>query len=217
MLEKFSLSNYKHVIWDWNGTLFSDVELCCDIMNNLLSRRGMSKITLETYRKIFTFPVKDYYRIAGHDISDENWEILSHEFISEYEQRKDECSLFDKAENVLQHIKSKNISQSVLSAYSQHTLEEMIEHYGLRKYFVKLIGLDNIYATSKLANGIKWMNELGIDNKEVLMIGDTEHDFEVANGIGADSLLISSGHQNYEKLIKLTPKVINKIDELLHY
>lgn len=216
-MEKFSLSNYKHVIWDWNGTLFSDVELCCDIMNNLLSRRGMSKITLETYREIFTFPVKDYYRIAGHDISDENWEILSHEFISEYEQRKNECTLFDKAVNVLQHIKSKNISQSVLSAYSQHTLEEMIEHYGLRKYFVKLIGLDNIYATSKLANGIKWMNELGIDNKEVLMIGDTEHDFEVANGIGADSLLISSGHQNYEKLIKLTPKVINTIDELLHY
>lgn len=216
-MKEFSLSKYKHIIWDWNGTLFNDVELCCDIMNNLLSQRGMNKITLETYREIFTFPVKEYYRIAGHDISDENWEILSHEFINEYEQRKNECRLFDKVAEVLEYINSKHITQSVLSAYSQHTLEEMIEHYGLRKYFLRLIGLDNIYAESKLANGIKWMNELAFDKNEVLLIGDTEHDFDVASGIGADCLLISAGHQNEKKLTNLTDKVIDSISKLLIY
>ena len=216
-MENFSLSDYKHVIWDWNGTLFSDVEICCDIMNYLLTERGMGKISLEKYREIFTFPVKEYYRIAGHDISDENWEIISHEFIHEYERRKNSCGLYDKAVDVLEHIKSKGISQSVLSAYSQHTLEEMINQYNLSKYFIRLVGLDNIYATSKLANGIKWMNELGLNNNKVLMIGDTEHDFEVANGIGADCLLISSGHQNKNKLLKQTSNVIDSISQLLNY
>jgi len=216
-LKNFSLSDYKHVIWDWNGTLFSDVEICCDIMNYLLTKRGMEKISLEKYREIFTFPVKEYYRIAGHDISDENWEIISHEFIHEYERRKNSCGLYDKAVDVLEHIKSKGISQSVLSAYSQHTLEEMINQYNLSEYFIRLVGLDNIYATSKLANGIKWMNELGLKNNEVLMIGDTEHDFEVASGIGADCLLISSGHQNKDKLLKQTSNVIDSISELLNY
>jgi len=186
-------------------------------MNYLLTERGMGKISLEKYREIFTFPVKEYYRIAGHDISDENWEIISHEFIHEYERRKNSCGLYDKAVDVLEHIKSKGISQSVLSAYSQHTLEEMINQYNLSKYFIRLVGLDNIYATSKLANGIKWMNELGLNNNKVLMIGDTEHDFEVASGIGADCLLISSGHQNKSKLLKQTSNVIDSISELLNY
>lgn len=216
-MKNFSLDKYRHVIWDWNGTLFSDVELCYRIMNNLLSARNLPLITLDDYRSIFTFPVKEYYRLAGHDISDENWEILSHEFISQYEANKNECGLYDKAEEVLKHINSKGISQSVLSAYSQHTLEEMITHYQLNKYFIRLIGLDNIYAESKLNNGIKWMNELGHKSGEVLMIGDTEHDFDVAFGIGADCLLISSGHQKKEKLLEFTNNIIDSISELLNF
>lgn len=216
-MKNFSLDNYKHVIWDWNGTLFSDVELCYRIMNNLLSARNLPLITLDGYRSIFTFPVKEYYRLAGHDISDENWEILSRDFISQYEENKNECGLYDKAEEVLKHINSKGIEQSVLSAYSQHTLEEMITHYQLNKYFIRLIGLDNIYAESKLNNGIKWMNELGHKSGEVLMIGDTEHDFDVASGIGADCLLISAGHQKKEKLSKFTNNIIDSISELLNF
>jgi len=216
-MKNFSLNNYKHIIWDWNGTLFSDVEICHEIMNNLLSARNLKTISLEDYRNIFTFPVKEYYRIAGHDISDENWEILSHDFINQYEANKSRCNLYPKAEDVLQHIQSKKIQQSVLSAYSQHTLEEMIAQYNLQKYFVKLIGLDNIYAESKLNNGIKWMKELGHKKGEVLLIGDTEHDFDVAKGIGADCLLIAAGHQAKSKLIQLTEKVFDSIDELLEY
>lgn len=216
-MKNFSLAAYKHIIWDWNGTLFSDVELCHRIMNNLLSSRNLPIISLEDYRRIFTFPVKEYYRLAGHDISDENWELLSHDFISQYEKNKNECTLYENTKEVLTCIKSKGITQSVLSAYSQHTLEEMISHYNLSHYFIRIIGLDNIYAESKLDNGIKWMNELGFKPDEVLLIGDTEHDFEVACGIGADCLLISSGHQEKGKLLRLTGKVIDSIDELLKF
>lgn len=216
-MKNFSLADYKHIIWDWNGTLFSDVELCHRIMKNLLSSRNLPIISLEDYRRIFTFPVKEYYRLAGHDISDENWELLSHDFISQYEKNKNQCTLYENTEKVLAYIKSKGISQSVLSAYSQHTLEEMIFHYNLSHYFIKIIGLDNIYAESKLDNGIKWMNELGFKPDEVLLIGDTEHDFEVASGIGADCLLISSGHQEKKKLQRLTTKVIDYIAELLQF
>ena len=53
------IKNYQHIIWDWNGTLLDDVELCADIMNNLLKTRSLSTITLEKYREIFIFPLKD--------------------------------------------------------------------------------------------------------------------------------------------------------------
>ena len=31
---------YEHIIWDWNGTLLNDVNLCLDIANKLLSEQG---------------------------------------------------------------------------------------------------------------------------------------------------------------------------------
>ena len=209
------LKKYKHVIWDWNGTLFEDVTLCCSIMQNILARRDMGSITIERYREVFTFPVKEYYKRVGHDVGDENWEILSHEFMDEYEARKFECGLFKEAILVLEHIKSLGIGQSVLSAYSQHTLEEMIDHFGLAKFFVRLIGLDNIYAASKLDNGIKWMKELGHSEGEVLLIGDTVHDCEVALEIRADSLMFAEGHQGRESLESCKAVIIDSLSDLL--
>jgi len=209
------LKKYKHVIWDWNGTLFNDVELCSDIMNNLLRSRGLKTVTIEEYKNVFTFPVKKYYEILGHDVSDANWEIISHEFINQYESRKRECDLYPQAEQVIKFINEQGISQSVLSAYSQHTLEELIEHFNLTNYFIRLIGLNNIYAASKIENGIKWMAELGYNRGEVLLIGDTVHDFEVADEIGADCLLITEGHQAKKSLLECGVPVIDSLSELL--
>ena len=58
-----------YVIWDWNGTLLDDAQTCVDTMNAMLSRRGLPLLTMARYREIFTFPVENYYRAAGFDLS----------------------------------------------------------------------------------------------------------------------------------------------------
>jgi phosphoglycolate phosphatase len=203
-----------HIIWDWNGTLLNDVFLCCDIMNNILKRRNMPQISLEEYRTVFTFPVRNYYKKVGLDVSDENWEILSHEFMDEYEKRKYECNLFENAREILVMFSNLGISQSILSAYSQHTLEEIVAKFEIDVHFNKLVGLDNIYAASKLENGKKWMKELSHNAHEVLLIGDAVHDYEVANEIGADCLLISSGHQVKENLLNCDCSIIDSLSDI---
>ncbi|MDZ7764061.1 MAG: HAD hydrolase-like protein [Melioribacteraceae bacterium] len=47
------------------------------------------------------------------------------------------------------------------------------------------------------------------------MIGDTIHDYEVAQEIGADCLLTAEGHQSYERLASTGCKVINSLTELI--
>ena len=162
-----NIKNYKHVIWDWNGTLFDDVKLCADIMNQLLKEAGLPKISIDKYRDVFTFPVKDYYKALGHDVGDENWEKISHQFINEYEAKKYNYTIYPDVRKVLKKIKSWGITQSILSAYKQETLDELVAHFNLSEYFIRLVGLDNIYAASKLNNGLKWMKELGFGKGEV--------------------------------------------------
>jgi phosphoglycolate phosphatase len=171
-------------------------------MNNLLKRRNMKPITIDEYRNVFTFPVKKYYKKLGHDVSEKKWKIISHEFINEYESRKSECSLYPFSIEVLNKIKQLNINQSILSAYSQHTLEEIVEQFNIHEYFIRVVGLDNIYAGGKIENGKKWMSELNHSKGEVLLIGDTLHDLEVAKEISADCILLSCGHQSEDILRK---------------
>ncbi len=209
------LEKYKHVIWDWNGTIFNDVELGIDIINGLLIERKLKAITVEEYRNIFTIPVKNYYSAVGFDFEKESFEIVGKKWIDEYERRKFECQIYNGVIDVMEMIKEKGIGQSILSAYSQHTLDEMVDHFGLKKYFSHIVGLDNIYAASKVHLGRQLIEKLESRGEETLMIGDTEHDYEVAVEMGTDCVLLTKGHQDKNRLVKCGVPVIDDIKELI--
>lgn len=203
---------YKHIIWDFNGTLIDDVELCMSIMNVMLQKNNLGTLTLKKYREIFTFPVIDYYEKAGLSKSDFGEHSVT--FITEYEKNKFKCEIFPEAYNLLQKNIENGVSQSVLSAYKQSTLEEILEYFGLSKYFIKIIGQSDIYANGKVEEGKKWIEELGINKKDVLMIGDTVHDHEVAVAMGVDCILMSNGHSSKDKLVSTNRFVVDSFYEL---
>ncbi|HMN16338.1 MAG TPA: HAD family hydrolase [Ignavibacteriaceae bacterium] len=211
------MNNYKHIIWDWNGTLLNDVDYSKNIINNILSDNDLPKLSLQKYREIFTFPVQDYYVAAGLDFSKTSFEILGRNFIDEYESKKLTCSLFNHAGEVLSLIHKKGITQSVLSAYLHENLVKILDHYGLTKYFDYVNGLDNIYAGSKVNIGLKLIEKINLPGDEILFIGDTLHDAEVANAMGVDCVLIANGHQVKEKLILKHDKVFEDLNDLKKY
>lgn len=211
------IEKYKHIIWDWNGTIFNDVDLCVELINGLLEPRGLKTLSLEEYRDAFTIPVRDYYAKLGFDFSKEPFEVLGRMWMDEYECRKFECGLYDGIVVVMERIEQMGIGQSILSAYSQHTLEELAEHFGLTKYFSHIVGLDNIYAASKLHLGKDLMKKLGNGKGEALLIGDTVHDYEVAMEIGADCVLIANGHQSENKLKISSVTVHKNVFDLLNH
>lgn len=209
------IEKYKHIIWDWNGTILNDVNLSVELINWLLKERNLKTVSVDEYKKIFTIPVKNYYEKLGFDFQKESFEIVGKKWMDEYERRKFECNIYDGIIEVFERINSLGIGQSILSAYSQHTLEEMADHFNLTKYFTHIVGLDNIYAAGKLHLGQMLIKKLGNGKGETLMIGDTEHDFEVAQEMKADCVLLSNGHQDKERLEKTGCTVINNIKELL--
>ena len=210
------IKNYKHIIWDWNGTLLDDTILCMDLMNYFLRSKKKKSIDLEIYKEIFTFPVYDYYLNAGLEISEKEFKELSIDFIDKYETFKYDCLLFTDVKKTISTLKENKINQSVLSAYSQDQLEEFLKHYELFENFENVVGLDNIYAAGKIENGKKLIREIDETPDEVVLIGDTLHDLEVANEIGCNCILVSRGHQSKERLIKSGAKVIDSFTELFN-
>jgi len=215
------IEKYKHIIWDWNGTIFNDLELSHDIICKLMVQYGIRSISLNEYKDAFTIPVRNYYEKIGFDFEKESFEIVGRKWMDEYERRKFECGIYPGIIPVLNKIKSLSIHQSILSAYSQHTLDEIVEYFKLKEYFRYVVGLDNIYAASKLHLGVNLMKEIGKKRGEVLLIGDTIHDLEVASEIGADCVLLSSGHQSYGNLFEFSRQygeipILSSIDELLN-
>lgn len=211
------INKYKHIIWDWNGTLLNDVDYCRNIINKILIKNNLPELSLMKYRDIFTFPVQEYYKAAGLDFSKKSFEVLGKEFIDDYEAKKLTCNLHDNAIDVLNSIHKKGLGQSVLSAYLHDNLVKILAHYNLTQFFDNIIGLDNIYAGSKTHLGLMLIEQLNIPGNEILFVGDTLHDAEVAKAMGVDCILIANGHQVKEKLYRNGNSVFEDLVELTTY
>ena len=94
------LEGVRHVIWDWNGTLFDDIDLVVAVANLMLVRRSLPEIDHARYREIFGFPVRGYYERIGFDLEREPFEELAVEFIAEYQARWRDHELRDDAHEV---------------------------------------------------------------------------------------------------------------------
>ena len=205
---------YSHIIWDWNGTLFDDAWLCVQVVNRLLSERGLQTITPDQYEQTFGFPVIDYYQRIGFNFDIEPFERINTAFISEYEQRRVECSLRPGASIALDNICRVGISQSILSASKQAYLEKAVHQFDIRDHFISISGLDNHHAAGKLDIALNWMNKTEINPSDILLIGDTIHDYEVAQRTGAACILIYSGHQDVARLAACGVRIIQNFSEL---
>ena len=67
---------YKHIVWDWNGTLLDDRWLCIEAINYVLKSRNMPLVSNKDYRNLFCFPVIEYYKKLGFDFTKEPFPIL---------------------------------------------------------------------------------------------------------------------------------------------
>lgn len=208
------MKKYRHIIWDWNGTLMNDVWLCVEVINSILQERTLPTLKEEDYKNRFQFPVVRYYESLGFDVNTDSFETISHLFVNQYDERRYECALHPEVEAVMQQVQQTGISQSILSAYSQNKLHDVIEHYRLTSYLDDVVGIDNIYAAGKLEQGKALMQRLDFQPGEVVLIGDTLHDYEVAQAIGANCILVSHGHNSDERLLTCSVPVIRTLSEL---
>ncbi len=209
------LQEYRHIIWDWNGTLIDDAWLCVEIINEMQQERGRQPITRERYEEEFGFPVKDFYERLGFDFSVETFGALADEYIRKYDQRCFECKLHEHAIDVLRHCLDHGLKHSILSAYHQVRLEAMLDFFDLRPLFTHVMGLDDHHAHGKTQQGIRLVEELGQDRDKAIMIGDTVHDYEVAREIGVDCALFIGGHNAERRLRSCGVPVLNSLGRLL--
>ena len=206
--------NYQHIIWDWNGTLLDDVDYCIGIMNTILRERSLPELDRHRYHSIFDFPVQLYYSRLGFDPAIDTFHDLSVKFITGYDANRWNCALNPFATRLLESTGQSGATQSILSAYRDETLKEIVAHFNLTKHFSALAGLDNIYAHSKTDLGRRQMLELGIPKENVVLIGDTLHDLEVARELGVDCVLVATGHHPAARLRQHHDRVVERLDQL---
>lgn len=104
-----------------------------------------------------------------------------------------------------------------MSASEQGSLARQMEPFDIDRYFACICGIQDHLGSSKVDIAKKLIKEKDASSSNTVFIGDTFHDWEVAEAVECHCILIANGHQSSE-ILKMTPaKVVNEITEVIDF
>ena len=205
------------IILDFNGTILDDLDLCFNVLNEMLNMYNHPSVTKEQYLNIFTFPVIEYYRVAGFNFDNEPFDELAPIFINKYQPNSLKCPLHKGVVDMIKKWRSENKKIVLLSASKRNLMMEQLEHFKIIDLFDEILGTDTINAVGKEYLAKEYLEKNHVDKETTIMIGDTLHDDEVADVLGISSFLVAKGHQSKERLLKSKAIVLDDIKEIVNY
>lgn len=203
------LTHKKHVIFDYNGTILYDTDVCVEALNHLLESHHLEPVTKEYYREHFHFPIYSFYEKIGFDFERESFNDLGLRYRKFYLNNLHRCHVYSGLRHLLHELRQHPVTTSILTALNQESLHSQLKHYDLTPLFDFAFGLSDHHAHSKIQRGLDLIKHVGISPNETILIGDTDHDVEVAKALGIEVLVLADGHQNENRLNQTKAKVFN--------
>jgi phosphoglycolate phosphatase-like HAD superfamily hydrolase len=208
----------KHVVWDWNGTLFDDLNVVLAAVNRGVEPFGVPPVTLDHYRDHYTRPVKRFYDdLLGRELTPNEWKELDDRFHAGYRELLDHAQLSEDAQEALEMVAQRGITQSLLSMFPHDELVPLVERLRIAHYFDRIDGLRGEPGDAKAAyleEHLRWLI-IDEDPSTVLVVGDTPDDAVAAGHVGAQCVLVDNGsHHRHELEALLVPIAQNLVEAL---
>jgi phosphoglycolate phosphatase-like HAD superfamily hydrolase len=132
----------RHIVWDWNGTLFDDQHLVLEGLGAVLDAAGLPRVDLATYQRLYTRPVQRFYeRLFGRAIAPDEWVWLDDLYHAGYRAALERAQLAVDAELALDRAAASGRSQSLLSMWRHDELVPLVDRLGITDRFARIDGL----------------------------------------------------------------------------
>lgn len=212
---------YKAIFFDLDGTLTESGEGITKSVQYALEKLGKPEEDLDKLRVFIGPPLMEQFmKYADVD------ETEARRAVEYYRERYAVKGIFenrpyDGVENLLRELKGRGYILAVASSKPEYYVTKILDYFNLSSYFEVVVGSEmNGARTSKtevIEEALKRLN-MSDRRKEVLMVGDKEHDVLGARAAGLACVAVGYGYGTKEELTVAQPlKIVASIEELLRF
>ena len=212
---------YKAIFFDLDGTLTESGEGITKSVQYALEKLGKPEEDLDKLRVFIGPPLMEQFmKYADVD------ETEARRAVGYYRERYAVKGIFenrpyDGVENLLRELKGRGYILAVASSKPEYYVTKILDYFNLSSYFEVVVGSEmNGARTSKtevIEEALKRLN-MSDRRKEVLMVGDKEHDVLGARAAGLACVAVGYGYGTKEELTAAQPlKIVASIEELLRF
>jgi len=206
-------STKKLVIFDMDGTLVDSSITIVNAINHVRSKLSLDALDTELILTKVNDPKLNpalfFYETEGFSSDQETW--FSEYYTNNHEK---ELQLYDGVEVLLKELKAKNYDLAVATnAYRGSTLESL-GHLKIVDYFSSIACYDDVGRGKPAPDMLeKNLEDLKLEAKHAIFIGDSERDLMAANSLKMDYIMVNWGFSDYEDAIHTVEKLKEKILE----
>ena len=213
-------SGFRAVIFDLDGTLLDTLKGIADSMNAILIRMGFP-----------THPVDDFRHLVGDgrenmieralplDRRDEHTleecsKVIAQEYSRFWPQG---TKLYDGIPELLNTLQQRKIPMAILSNKPDNFTQIMVKEYFADDPFTLIRGaVADVPSKPDPASALKIAEDLAVEPKQIIFLGDTNTDMWTANAAGMYAVGALWGFREADELLKCGAKtLIEKPQELL--
>lgn len=201
------------VIFDWDGTLCDSVEQIVAAMQDAARELALDVPAPQAVRNIVGLGLPQAVLMLFPAL-DEQAGIALTEAYSRHYVNSDQgpAPLFNGALDTLQDLRNRGFELAVATGKSRRGLNRVLSGLGLGDFFEATRCADETRSKPHPLMLEEIMRERGKAATEVVVVGDTEYDLEMARNAGAASIGVSFGVHDNERLNRHQPLAI--VDEL---
>lgn len=204
-----------HLVWDWNGTLFRDIDAVLDASRTALSTVGAAPVSLGDYRARFRRPIREFHdELVGRALTDDEWRSLDETFHRAYHQRLTESDLAPDVWTALDALQEAGWTQSLLSMWRHEALVALLPRWpGLAERFTRIDGDHTRTGDTKEHSLRAHLDVLGIPAAQAVLIGDAVDDARAAAAVGAGVVLVAEGSCHTRDALAAVAPVVETLSE----
>jgi len=204
----------KLIIFDMDGTLVDSSTTIVNAINHVRSKLNLEPLSKELILEKVNDPALNpalfFYEVEEFTSQQEEW-------FSEYytHNHEKELELYPDIDKLLKELKKRGYLLAIATnAYRGSTLQSL-GHLNIVNYFSSIACYDDVSRGKPAPDMLeKNLEDLKLDVKDAIFIGDSERDLMAANRLNMDYLMINWGFSDYADAIHSVEKLKEKILEL---
>jgi len=190
---------YPLIVFDWDGTIIDSTGTIAECIQQAAAEMGLPVPHDERARHVIGLGLHDSLRHAVPELPASRY----NDFVALYRKyflaREDTMKLFPGMQELLSTLKKKHVL-AIATGKSRKGLDRALDAGGLRHYFKSSRCADETNPKPHPAMLNELMAELNFSKDQLLMIGDTSHDLEMARAAGVDAVAVTYGAHREEGL-----------------
>jgi phosphoglycolate phosphatase len=183
---------YPLIVFDWDGTIIDSSSTIAECIRQSAADMGLPVPDRERASHVIGLGLHDSLRIAVPELAPERYS----EFVSLYREhflaREDSMRLFAGMKELLLELR-KDHALAIATGKSRRGLDRALDASGLRPLFSASRCADETNPKPHPAMLLELMEQCSMKRNELLMVGDTSHDLEMARSAGVDAVAVTYG------------------------